>query len=470
MMEYLIRNFEMCANMYARGIIELYLFLVVVLLAYWIRPFVDHKRAAYCPAVVYLTFQTFTNHLETGKETDRLLSVCMIAASVLAAWLLDNRRNPVQKIFLFVVFRLISWLSIEILSEIGFYERDLVFQFQWYRNSIEATVIEFFVWNLIQYGLALALTYVVIRILHKTYRLKHDELTWQEFMILLAPAWTSLLVKPIMYSYFRLWMDGIENGSIRENIPANPYRILFCAFSFLPVVTVIALYQILKEKQEEAFVRNSVEKQIGDTSRHVEHIEELYERMRGLRHDLGNHLTVIEGLAENGSTEELAEYIGAFQKNFEKLQPEVKTGNAVTDVILSEVADRCKKEKISFESAFVYPEKLDISPFDMSVVLTNALQNAIEASDFIPDPVITIKSVQKERVFIINVRNRVSGKVVINENSLPETSKREPGHGYGLKNIRSIAGKYRGDIEIRQEEAEGTLFFVLNIMLMGNWI
>ena len=103
----------------------------------------------------------------------------------------------------------------------------------------------------------------------------------------------------------------------------------------------------------------------------------------------------------------------------------------------------------------------------MKLVLTNALQNAVEASSSVSDPQIRIKSVQKERVFIINVRNIIPGRVYITEDGLPETSKHESGHGYGLKNIRNIAAKYKGDIEIRQEEKDGKLYFILNMMLMG---
>lgn len=467
MMEYLVNNFQSYAEHYIAVLIELYLIIDVVLLIYWIRPFVRNKRAVYVSAAVFYAVRVICNHAGTTKDMDRILTIGALILSILVAWLLDDRRNPVQKIFLFFVFRLISWLSIELFSEVGFWERDFVFKFDWYKYSIEATIAEFFIWNPLQYTLALLLLYAVIRILHKAYRYKCNELTWQELILLLAPAGSLLLVKPIMSSYFLLWMDGMKNGSIKENIPANPYRVLFCIVAYVPIVAVIILYQKLKEKQEEEFVRDCVEKQIGDMSGHVEHIEEIYDRMRGIRHDLGNHLTVIERLAEDGKTEELADYVRELGENIERLQPSIKTGNAVTDVVLSEAADKCEKEDIAFESAFSYPEGLAINPFDMSVVLTNALQNAVEASLSVSNPEIRIRSVQKERVFIINIRNSVSGRVCITEEGIPETSKRESGHGYGLKNIRNIAVKYRGDIEIRQEETEGKLYFVLNIMLMG---
>ena len=467
MMEYLVNNFQSYAEAYIRVLIELYMLLNVALLIYWLRPFMCNKRSVYVSAAVYYALWLVCNYAGTSKEMDRILTIGFLVLAILIAWLLDNRRNPVQKVFLFFVFRLISWLSIELFTEIGFWERDLVFKFDWYKHSIEATVIEFFVWNLVQYGLALMLLYTVIRILHNTYRYKRDELTWQELILLLAPAASLLLVKPIMSSYFFLWMDGIENGSIKENIPANPYRALFCLVAYVPIIAVIVLYQKLKEKQEEEYVKDSARKQVGDMVGHVEHIEEIYDRMRGIRHDFGNHLTVIERLAEDGKTKELSDYIRELGENIESLQPMIKTGNAVTDVVLSETAEKCEKEGITFESAFAYPDGLDINPFDISVVLTNALQNAVEASSSVSDPQISIKSVQKERVFIINVRNIIQRRVYITEDGLPETSKRESGHRYGLKNIRNIAAKYKGDIEIRQEEKDGKLYFILNIMLMG---
>ncbi len=463
----LISNFNSYSESYIAILIELYLIMEAVLLICWIKPFIEKKKAVYASAAVYYANWLIFNHAETTRAMDRILAISFLAIAIVTAWLLDNKRNPVQKVFLFFVFRLISWLSTELLSEIGFWERDFILGFDWYKNSIDAVIFEFFIWNILQYGLALLLLYTVIRILHKTYRYKHDELTWQEFILLLAPAGTLLLVKPIISSYYLLWMDGIKNGSIKENIPANPYRILFCIFAYVPVVAVIALYQKLKEKQEEEYVRDSVAKQVGDMSGHVAHIEEIYGRMRGIRHDLGNHLTVIERLAEDGKTEELAGYIRELGENISRLQPRVRTGNAGTDGGLSETADKCEKERIAFESFFTYPEGLDINPFDMSVVLTNALQNAVEASASVADPKVIIRSIQREQVFIINIRNIVSGRVLIMENGLPETSKHESGHGYGLKNIRNIAAKYRGDIEIRQEEKDGKLYFIINIMLMG---
>ncbi len=467
MMDHLVRNFQSFAETYSLALIEGYLFLVAVLFVCWLKPFTSDKRAPYLTAFFYWILTTINNHTGTSKEVDRILAVGIIALTVLVLWILDQKRNPIQKIFLCVLFRLISWLSIEFLSEIGFYERDLVFRFDWYSSSTSAIIAEFILWNLIFYALALLLLSAIIRILHRIYRHKSEELTWHELFILLTPAFTLLLVKPIISSYFLLWMDGIGNGSITENIPANIYRVAFCIFALFPIVITLALQQDLKEKQEAELIRESVDRQVEDARRYTSHIDEVYEKMRAFRHDTGNHLSVISGLAESGNTKELTDYIGELQTRFSRLQPSVKTGNAVTDVVLSEISDQCEKARIRFVSTFVYPKALDISAFDLSVILNNALQNALDASKEVPQAAIEIKSIIRDRVFLISIKNKIPGKITLNEDGLVDSTKKHGGHGYGLKNIRHIAGKYRGDIEIRQEESEGGLFFVLNIMLMG---
>ena len=467
MMDYIINHFVDIANAYIKAMIGLYLGFVAVLFGYWLKSFVRKHGAAYVTAFIYGLLTIVISYIDINKTLNKVIGLGIVALSVLICWLLDDRRNPMQKIFLCSVFRLISWLTMEILTEIGFFETELTRRFELYAQRAEIAVIEFFLWNLLQYGSALLLLLVVIRIINRVYKLKSSELKWTELVMLLIPIWTILLVKPIMSSYFYLWMDGIQNGSITENVHGNLYRMFFSILSVVSVVITIYMYQMLKEKQEEEFAQRAVDSQINDTYRHIEHVEEMYEKMRAMRHDIGNHLTVIEGLAQNGRTDELDGYIGELQARFDELQPSVKTGNAVTDVVLSEVHERCRKKEIEFESRFVYPEQLKINPFDMSVILTNALQNAIEAAEGVENSEIMVTSVVRERFFIISVKNTVSEMVLLNEEGIPDTTKKDSGHGYGLKNIRSIAQRYKGDLEIRQEEKEGKRFFVLNIMLMG---
>lgn len=467
MMAYIADNFEYFANTYARILIFLLLLFMAILLAKWLRPFTTKKASAIITALVYFALMAVKTFMSIGGIAGHILEFANILLPLTVLWLLDGKRNPVQKIFLWVVFKLMSWLSIEIFTEIGLFEGEWILDLEWYSSGVNAVIIEFVLWNTLQYTLTILLLYIAVRVLHRVYKEKTDELTLRELVMLLTPAWSLLAVKPIMSSYLKLWLEGMKNGTIDRNVPSNPFRLIFCILSFFTIVILVTFYEQSKEKQEDEFARLSLAKQVKDIEGHYAHIEDIYDKMRALRHDMGNLLAVAGRLAETGKPEELRGYISDMQETFEELTPNIKSGNAVTDAILSEYDLRSEKEGISFTSTFFYPDGLSLNPFDMSVILTNALQNALEASKGTASAAIQIKSVARDRVFMINIRNTVEKECALGPEGLPTTTKHDAGHGFGLKNIRTVARKYNGDIEIRFEKDSDRLFFVLNIMLIG---
>ncbi|MCH5254367.1 MAG: sensor histidine kinase, partial [Lachnospiraceae bacterium] len=116
-----------------------------------------------------------------------------------------------------------------------------------------------------------------------------------------------------------------------------------------------------------------------------------------------------------------------------------------------------------FTCDFFYPERNDINIYDTSVILNNAIDNAIEGASACENPYIKILSYRKNNAYMIEIRNSVKGRRIIDEDSgLPHTTKEGEGHGFGLANIRKVAQKYYGDIVIEQKDGE----FVLAVMLM----
>lgn len=452
------------AYMYA--VTEIYFALASFLYGYWLKPFVIKKKSAYLAAFLFWAFTIAGRYIDILPGFGKLSMALAVILPVIAAWYLDGKRNGEQKIFLCAVFLLIRWLPFEMFTEIGSFENELISRTELFSKSPAAIYIELVVWELVQFGVSLILLYFAIRILHKYYKHKKDNLTWRELIMLLTPAGSLLLVRPIMNSYFLLWMECIRNGSKTSNIPGNLYRILFCIMSYLSILIIIIFYQQIREKQDDAYAGKALEREIRDMRRHMVRIEELYEDIRSMRHDMGNHLSVIKGLAETDNTAELKEYLGELQGNFDGLQERVRSGNPITDVVLSEFAGSCEKNGISFNSDFRYPQGFEVNAFDISVIMNNALQNAFEASAGLPEPEISITSVRRDKVFIINIKNRISDRIYIGEDGLPETTKNEKGHGYGLKNIVNVARKYKGDLEIRQEERQGKLYFILNVMMV----
>ena len=147
MMAYIADNFEYFANTYARILIFLLLLFMAILIAKWLRPFTTKKTSAIITALVYFVLMAVKTFMSIDGIAGQILELTNILLPVIVLWILDRKRNPVQKIFLWVVFKLMSWLSIEIFTEIGLFEGELVLDLEWYSSGVNAVIIEFVLWN-----------------------------------------------------------------------------------------------------------------------------------------------------------------------------------------------------------------------------------------------------------------------------------------------------------------------------------
>lgn len=286
------------------------------------------------------------------------------------------------------------------------------------------------------------------------------------------------LVKPFLQSEKAVLATGVtvgykiiryySNFYIQENgKPPKTYDMLllvYCSVAVMVVVILIMLYQNIKAAQEEKSANQMLSVQIDNLKRHIEQVENLYEDIRSMKHDMTNHVLTLERLYAGKETREARDYAKTLKETLIETTGEVKSGNPVTDVILREWKTEAEKKKIRFQCDFHYPTGSNINAFDLSVILNNALQNAVENAGGSGELYISILSYRRNNAYMIEISNSFAGDLQWDtERGFPVTTKgKTDGHGYGLNNIRKIAEKYFGDIEfvIKNEE------FVLSIMLM----
>lgn len=238
---------------------------------------------------------------------------------------------------------------------------------------------------------------------------------------------------------------------------------LHFGISIVTIVVMTVLFQNIKARQEEKLQNELLSAQIESTEKHIAQVESLYQNIRSIKHDMTNHILTLEGLYAGGQREE-AEAYGAELKNLlSEMTGEIKSGNPVTDVILQEQKKEAEKRNIRFRTDFYYPKGSRINAFDISVILNNALQNAMENTNG-DEPYISVHSYHRDNAYMIEICNSFTGDLQWDtENELPVTTKRKAdGHGYGLANIRRVAEKYSGDIAIDVKNGA----FCISIMLM----
>ena len=181
------------------------------------------------------------------------------------------------------------------------------------------------------------------------------------------------------------------------------------------------------------------------------------ERVRSIYHDLKNHLLVMESRQNTAETRQMAETLRSQIADYEDY---VHTGNEFLDIILKDKAAKAREKQIDF-SAMVDFNGIDfMEPLDISTIFGNAIDNAMEASEPLPEDrrLITVKAERVRDMLIITVENNT----LQGTQPAEETTKKDRFvHGFGIPNIKKAVEKYDGQCSFRQED--GT--YLLKILI-----
>ena len=228
-------------------------------------------------------------------------------------------------------------------------------------------------------------------------------------------------------------------------------------------------YRILLAERQKHFVE---EQQVKVMKMRLEEAENFYGSIRKVRHEMKNHMANIQGLAGAGQYGEIEDYVRRMDETMQELEYKYVTGNPVTDVIINDKCRRAEKAGIRFEADFQYGGEIPV--FDLGIILNNLLDNAIEACEKLEqgNGFIRLMLKQKKQFLLLEVENSFDGDVPIREGSpLPVTTKQsvQPDivteHGIGLENVRDVAGRYFGGVNIKVKR---NVFHVTVMLQQGN--
>ena len=172
------------------------------------------------------------------------------------------------------------------------------------------------------------------------------------------------------------------------------------------------------------------------------------ERIRSIYHDLKNHLLVMESRQNTEETRQMAETLRSQIAGYEDY---VHTGNEFLDIILKDKAAKAREKQIDF-SAMVDFHGIDfMEPLDISTIFGNAIDNAIEASENLPEykRLITVKAERVRDMLLITIENNTQPGNHLTEGT---TKKDRFVHGFGIPNIKKAVEKYGGQCSFQQEE------------------
>lgn len=424
-----------------------------------IKPFLEKKERAWCTGAVYFLTMMILYAMNCHPDSSTAVSAGIFVALIVMCWL--DRRNYEQKIFLSMTLYSMCWLA----SAIAEIFNDILYDFAAHTDYMQRHDAK--VWGALY--VVISVFYILVKIsvmlagircILKVYVYKSVNMTKKELCMLSAPLVMGIGGFETIHYYRSFYI--LETGS---NINAYDVRaVVYYTVSIAVIVVVIGLYQSIRANQEEKLQNELLSSQIDSIRHHIGQVEMLYQNIRGIRHDMANHILTLERLYAGNRTDEAKEYSLNLKAALSGAAGEIRSGNPVTDVILQEWKSEAEKKEIQFRSDFYFPAGSDINAFDISVILNNALQNAVENVEKCETPYISIRSYHKNNAYMTEISNSFTGSLQWDyESSLPVTSKKEKDrHGYGLASIRRVAEKYSGDIAIDIKDGE----FLLSVMLM----
>ena len=225
-----------------------------------------------------------------------------------------------------------------------------------------------------------------------------------------------------------------------EQCRENTALVVSFDLMLMNVFFYFSMRDIIQKEKENQKYRLMQEKARGQL-RLYNSMENAYRDQRRNTHEFKNHIGCIQGLLQERKTQEALHYVEQIWKKHIEEDNSVRTGNDIIDIIVNQKLREAMREKITFVMSLGNMEKFPLQESDTVVLLSNLLENAMEACRKIQkeeERTMRLKMARRGESFVLVVSNRVRDKVKITDQVAETTKEDKLAHGIGMSNIKEI--------------------------------
>lgn len=180
-------------------------------------------------------------------------------------------------------------------------------------------------------------------------------------------------------------------------------------------------------------------------------IKSVYMDMRGWRHDYHNHMQVMKAQLALGNTEEMGAYLDQLERELDRVDTFVRSGNLMVDAILNSKLTLARRQEVAVNCSAKAPKRLSVEDVDLCVILGNLLDNALEACAQVEKEKRFLRlylTVNKSQLYF-SVQN--AAKEEPDFDASRYISRKRGNHGLGMKRVKAAVDKYDGYLNLANE-------------------
>ena len=390
----------------------------------------------------------------------------------------------IPPIIMFMVTWILTWFS-----GLGAFKMPIIFIVAFivlqvsYKESIYQTVIAIEIWFICCIFLVEAFVYPVSKFIFNNMLLVvidcQNILRWEVYVIAIAIRIVSLIIIYEVLKNFKYKIKANDCAVLSTvfmigfaalmfsvynvlNLSKIPHILIFFSLTiFILIFLIVFLYS-----KNTMFLREQEQKdkmQIAQLQQQFAYYQEKLkdeEKVRSVYHDMKNHLLVLQRQINSPETAEMVEKLQSQVAMYEDYE---HTGNDILDIILKEKSETAREKHIALSVTADLNGVDFIEPLDVSTIFGNGLDNAIEASEKLPEEqrAILVKAGRVQNFFSVLIENSCLQN---REYTKQRTTKSDDFlHGFGISNMQKAAEKYDGQLTIKCENEKFTLKILIPI-------
>ena len=211
----------------------------------------------------------------------------------------------------------------------------------------------------------------------------------------------------------------------------------FCIFLGIANVAIVYVVSLIEQDTEVKQQNNILSQQMEIQTASILALDKAYRQQRQTTHDFQNHLCTISDLLAQKSYETAAKYVRELSQAQTSRILIVNTHHPIIDAILNQKYQMAVKSQIEMRFCINDLSGIQLSASELVVLLSNLLDNAIEACRRIDTERLIRCTILENDGSFLSIRN-TSLPVLITEHGIATTKASASEHGYGLPSVCRI--------------------------------